>query len=590
MTEYTRDIEQLQRTASQQPTFARPSNSLGGDLINLANTGLQFYAKQKAQSDLDIIAKQKAQQQEIVNKGVLGFRNLRNDLAGQGLNRTQILQKEASYLNQYGANERLAIISGTNDLTGFKTKDLLSDSDTQEREILARAEKAKQDREALEMDVAELSPYINTEVSLEAEDDVLRRAILQGTSKKAYTDKKKADAQLRATQLSNLDKANELDAEVFSIDYGAVTSAKYSQITNGIMDKADFNDPAQVQSLMTENSNLRRQFIQQATLSAKEKGIILSQDKAEQYLANELEMFDAVGAFLSRSDLTMMSTNTRKLKVNRLMLQLEKSEDPQARKLAHLSLLSEALGDGSEIQEQFNKIHINATIRGLGDSINSFGASTPTSTNKETVAQTLANFNKAKEYTKNIFKNADENLPTETQEAYTETILNDLNGSADKKERLMQNGGFTAYVEAIAEGKPENVIPEGKRDQVLTSMMSTSEQFLRRTVQQILNQEQLLGFEPTKYDRNGKRKASKGPKPITATGEESLNPLGDDLKLSFINPNAEVRKYMLRYNKYVDNVFTAMDKLGATEAEKDFLRNEILRSFNVASTVRDDTK
>ena len=42
MAEFTRDIKQLQQTASQQPTFAPPSQSLGGDIVNLVGTGLDF--------------------------------------------------------------------------------------------------------------------------------------------------------------------------------------------------------------------------------------------------------------------------------------------------------------------------------------------------------------------------------------------------------------------------------------------------------------------------------------------------------------------------------------------------------------------
>ena len=55
MAEFTRDIKQLQQTASQQPSFAPPSQSLAGDVVNLIGTGLDFYSKNKAQGELDKI-------------------------------------------------------------------------------------------------------------------------------------------------------------------------------------------------------------------------------------------------------------------------------------------------------------------------------------------------------------------------------------------------------------------------------------------------------------------------------------------------------------------------------------------------------
>jgi len=54
MTEYTRDIKQLTNTASSTPQFAAPSNSLGGDIVNAASTGLQFYQQKQAQEKLSL--------------------------------------------------------------------------------------------------------------------------------------------------------------------------------------------------------------------------------------------------------------------------------------------------------------------------------------------------------------------------------------------------------------------------------------------------------------------------------------------------------------------------------------------------------
>ena len=43
MVDFTREIKQATKTASQTPKFAAPSSSLGGDIVNAVGTGLQFF-------------------------------------------------------------------------------------------------------------------------------------------------------------------------------------------------------------------------------------------------------------------------------------------------------------------------------------------------------------------------------------------------------------------------------------------------------------------------------------------------------------------------------------------------------------------
>ena len=61
-------------------------------------------------------------------------------------------------------------------------------------------------------------------------------------------------------------------------------------------------------------------------------------------------------------------------------------------------------------------------------------------------------------------------------------MLEDLQGSNAKKERLLNGGGLVTYVDAIGNGKPENVIASGKETEVLEGIMKVSscvEQYLR---------------------------------------------------------------------------------------------------------------
>lgn len=568
MAEFTRSIEQLQQTSASQPQFAQPAQTLGQDIVNLASTGLDFYAKNKAEEQLKIQLKAQAEQEKMFNKGVLGYRQLREQLKGQGLSRTQIMKKENDYLKQFDETTRVGIISGTNKLTGQTTADV---TEASEKAILDR----QKQRQTLESDLAELEPYLPRKVDLNAPDDELRTLKLQGDIAKARLDKKKSEAALRSTQLSNETSQRKLDAEVFAIEYGARFGAAYAQSVEGIMETANFNDPSSVQELININSTLRSNMITEGVKNAAQSGIVISQNDLEEKLSAQLDIFDATDRFLKRDDIATMSKNQRTYKTNNLILALQSSENPKERKLGKLVTLIDALGENAPLTQEFTKMFSGAMVQGFGADIYGFG-------------EDGADLDTSKKTVKDIFKNADANTPEDSKDAYTEVILSDLTGSQTTRDRVLSNGGFTTYVEGIATGNPDNVIAADKKEEVLVALMDNSEQFLRRAIPKVLQEEQLLGFEK-KYDRRGKVVRGKGPRPILKTGEESFNALGEDLKLTFPNPPLTVRKQMVKYNKFVDNVFTAMDKLGATEAEKEFFRNEILMSFNIANTEREDT-
>ena len=98
MAEFTRDIKQLQQTASQSPTFSPPSKSLGGDIVNAIGTGLQFYAKNKAQNSLDAIAQKEMQDEQKLAEGVLKFREIRQTGENNTLSKTKRNLMETEFL------------------------------------------------------------------------------------------------------------------------------------------------------------------------------------------------------------------------------------------------------------------------------------------------------------------------------------------------------------------------------------------------------------------------------------------------------------------------------------------------------------
>ena len=140
MAEYTRNIEQLQKTASQQPSFAPPSQSLGGDIVNLVGTGLDFYAKNKAQDKLNAIAAEKKQQDTDFAEGVLGLREYEQQLEANNVTGNTYNTKINEYMRKYPLEVRLEIFTAKNKLTGRSSSAVASDLDKKAKEMRLKQE------------------------------------------------------------------------------------------------------------------------------------------------------------------------------------------------------------------------------------------------------------------------------------------------------------------------------------------------------------------------------------------------------------------------------------------------------------------
>lgn len=588
MAEYTRDIQQLKRDASQPISFAPPSSSLGGDIANLVNTGLNFYSKEKAKDELKIASENQSLQQRQFSQGVLGLRKQRQELQGQGLSSTAFRKREGDYLSQFSPEMQMAIIKETNTITGTNTGKML---DTIEKERKAELTQ----RQTLETSVVGLANYIASPIDLSADSGTLTAQLYEGTISKNKTEKKKAEAALRSTQLSNIDKARSLDAESFLIEYGTQAGNVFTKEALRIADTIDFSNPQQVQEARNLNNEFKRNFVASATQTATSQGIVVSDTDVTTQLASQMEIFDNVDRILSRKDIAEQSANQIKGSINSTILYLQNSEDLTERKLGELIALGEVFPDNSAITDQFNDLYVGAMVKGLGNKIFTLQdratASNSPRVQPSTSLPTIPNLTtQAFKFVKNVFKNAPDDISQETKEVYTGTVLEDLQGSNATRENLISNGGLVAYTEAIAKGNPQNIIAEEKQSEVLQGLMSNSTEFMRRAIPKILQEEQLLGFEEQRLDRRGRPKASKGREPILATGEESLNPINPDtLRLTFPNPSLKGRNMMVKYNKYVDETLLALEKLGATQEEIDYFKNEVIVGFNQASTPREDT-
>jgi hypothetical protein len=140
MAEFTRDIKQLQQTASQSPTFSPPSKSLGGDIVNAIGTGLQFYAKNKAQNSLDAIAQKEMQDEQKFAEGVLKLREIRQTGENNTLSRTKRNSMETDFFKDYSPSMAMGILKATNTITGDTVSEIDTRMDAEAKAVKAETE------------------------------------------------------------------------------------------------------------------------------------------------------------------------------------------------------------------------------------------------------------------------------------------------------------------------------------------------------------------------------------------------------------------------------------------------------------------
>ena len=575
MAEYTRDIQQLQKTASQQPQFAPPSQSLGGDIVNLVGTGLDFYAKNKAQGELDLRVKAQKEQEKQFAQGTLGLRQLRQELSGQGLSSTEFRKRENDYIKKFSPEMAMGILKETNTLTGTNTYKMTSEMDKAEQ---ARAT----ERKTLEESVNGLKGFLNEPIDFNADSESLRVLELKGNAIKAEHEAKKSKAALLSTQLGNREKANTLDGELHLMDYGLLAGNEYTKQANSLIQGMDFNNSASVQDARTRNNDFRRMFFTSAVATARDKGIILTETDVREQLPNQIAVFDEMDRLLSRKDIAEQSTAQMQYKVNSITEYLSRSKNKTERDLGSLLMLSKILPTNSALANKISEQYGAALINGLGDNVFTLedravqqaGTTAPNRTTPQGgILKETFNF------VKDVFKAGVDSIPLEAREAYTATILEDLQGSNAKKERILNNGALVTYVDAIGNGNPENIIAEGKETEVLEGVMNNAGQFMRRAIPQILNQQL-----PMNQDFFNKPMPPKGNIfPATKKAVNYLDMVDPvTLKISWKN-KAGISPAVRKYNKFVEDTFKSMEKLGASDDEMEYFRSQVMEGFNVAN-------
>lgn len=584
MTEFTKDITQLTKTASSNPLFAAPSNSLGADLANLASTGLEFYAKNQAKKELTLAKEAASAQAQRMAVGQEKLRQIRM-LSQQGVSATDIDLRETKLGRNYSAEEWWGIRTETNKVTGVTSAEAMSSAD-------AALEKKAEDRENLQANLSLLAPYLPPDFDINGTDEELTNFILLGNAKKANAQYKKDVLDLESSQLTVSSKKMDIAKAKFIVDFASITDNTAKAETRKIYNNMDFNDPAALAEGILKTDELKTLYISQAVKLAADKGIYLTPNQAKEMLGPELAIFDIPKRRYTMEDAKTTSANLMKYQVSNTVINMKNAGSPSQKNLATLMMLSDALPDGY-LQGALSETFVNAMAENaIGDASDKeidmtsvFRIGSPKTPADLLTDEDIKKDNKNKQLsfqrTKDLFKNADANIPKDVKDAYTElVVLEDLQGSDATQEEMLTKGGFVTYVQAISKGTPSYLLSPEKQDKVIEGILDYGEKFLRRAIPQLLTEK--VPADPSVLTRALPPRGNR----VSLDTVEAVNRLNavnpETLKVTW-NQRGVISNNVKSYNKFIDEFFNSLDKLGATEEEINYLKTEIVRSFVVAN-------
>lgn len=583
MTEFTKDITQLTKTASSNPLFAAPSNSLGADLANLASTGLEFYAKNQAKKELTLAKEAASAQAQRMAVGQEKLRQIRM-LSQQGVSATDIDLRETKLGRNYSAEEWWGIRTETNKVTGVTSAEAMSSAD-------AALEKKAEDRENLQANLSLLAPYLPPDFDINGTDEELTNFILLGNAKKANAQYKKDVLDLESSQLTVSSKKMDIAKAKFIVDFTSVTDNTAKAETRKIFNNMDFNDPAALVEGMRKTDELKSLYIGQAVKTAAANDIYLTPNQAKEMLGSELAIFDITKRRYSMEDAKTTSSNLKQYQVSNTVLNMKNAGTPSQKNLATLMMFSDFLPKGY-LQGALGDTFVNAmTENAIGeeaigaDMTAVFRIGSPKTPADLFTDEDIKKDNENKQLsfqrTKDLFKNADENIPKDVKDAYTElVVLEDLQGSDATQEEMLTKGGFVTYVQAISKGTPSYLLSPEKQDKVIEGILDYGEKFLRRAIPQLLTEK--VPADPSVLTRALPPRGNR----VSLDTVEAVNRLNavnpETLKVTW-NQRGAISNNVKSYNKFIDEFFNSLDKLGATEEEINYLKTEIVRSFVVAN-------
>ena len=550
MAEYTRDIKQLQQTASQQPQFAPPSPSLAGDVVNLIGTGLDFYAKNQAQEKLDVISQRNREEASIIDQGAMTLRQLQ--LEGQGqMSGSSYLLAEQKALKGIPPHLRSATIAARNKLTGKTSYAYMDEQD--------KAIKSAQDtRNTLELSAVTAANAAGKSIDpTNMTEQELHRYSLMGAEAQAQQAKRISDYAEKSAKAKDVNETQAAQTELFEqVGITDFVSNISVSIGNEIRNAGGLNPttaPDLVTSMVEQKAQVRNRVYSQYVRFAKEQNLYVSQESIDKMIASAESAYDAQIELLSNDAALKAIQNNTGVLFEGGLLKLAGSPDENER-AAGFGVLSSNYAKVPNLLGDFT-IHAKFTANTLAGNLD-----VNDKAGMKYVAQTLSPLDPMKsaeryDYVNNIL----------------ETMLD---GTPTQQKAVVKNGAYEDILTQISEQGSVIVSPETKELQA-ERLYRTTSKVLTATIADI--------NIVKSYEEAGNQYASNFQ---SNPNQYSLDMTGKNFRLVASYPNQQPVASVKTFNRLVDKQIKAFEELGMSEEYIDNFKRDVMTSLSIAPTER----
>ena len=555
MTEFTRDIKQLQQTASQQPSFAPPSQSLGGDIVNLLGTGLDFYAKNKAQGELDNIAKKKAEESSLIDNASLNFRQWRLEVKDQ-LKGSAYLKGEQTQLEKVPRHLRSAVIASTNKLMGLTTYEAMNSAEKAQ----ASAKTAREGLEGSALLNAKIAGISVDILELQSMDEKsLRELELAGIKVDAEKKVRLAELAEEHKQATTTTAKRQVESkgwlEITNAENVAQISVRGSTIIRNNGGVSAQSAPQIIKELLEIKKNIRNETQSGPVRRAREgvNKIFISQEDIDISVEAQERAIDALIDFASNEELLNATKNSSDLIFSSGLLKMIGSTNEGEARAASMLMTSKLVGLPQDLGN-FNKYtkFVAGTISG--------DVTPNANTDKDTLIKALE-----------VLSPRD---PRDASERFLETnafLEAYLDGTTSSQKAVVSSGAYGELVGKLAK-EGAVIVDPSTRELQAERMYNISSKVLAATVQSINIQQSYKGPQESLYTTNPNTYELK-----TDNGEFKLVP-------PF--PNAQPNTAVKQFNKLMKDQIQAFEELGMDKEYIDRFKSDIATSLSVFPTSR----
>jgi hypothetical protein len=557
MPEFTREIKQAQQQASIQPQMRAPTQSLGGDLANLATTGVELYQKIKGQEKLADLSQQEAAWTENISKGAESYNNFLRELkSNPDLSPTQYGQYADKFLrNNFGsAEERISVRQLANKTSGtslIKIADKEAESQLQaverRREMELKAVAAAQQVGASTASIQNMSESELHSLMLKGEANKSQRIVaiakLEEQQARFKTDKERRNAQ------------SSLWRDFAGQDYAASVSSKaatFVQANGGLNSQTA---PELVAFLTEEKMSIRNNLESQYVRTAREMGFHVSQDDIKKTVEVAEQGIDAYIDALSNDKVLKTLQNSIESIYQGSLMSMLVSPTENTRTAAFNILGAKFVGEGFkmedfDIQVQYASAVASGTLnpdeaRGVGSQYI-----------KESV---------------NFLSPIDPNRAPERYGFVSDTIDGLLDGTPKQREAVASTGVIPALTKVIAE-QGDLIVDPMKAEDHANQLWKSNSKMISATVAKIST-----AMSSEKSDQVKQYMQD----PLGSFGVELLE---DGAGLKFVGTARNVRpnKEIEALNTFVKDTLKSFDTLGMSEDYKKRFVNDILTSISIS--------